>query len=491
MRDYTSSSFLWNLECFLILLVSLSCTVLLYTRIRNIVLPVKRLIPLVCIVIILPIVAVICGINSNVYIRLIYLLCVVFVLLFLVEHHKKTLSYIPIAIIAISITYLLEYISVIVSGTLLYLVGYIRDNFISAFFSSIIQLTLTVLLTKIKYVKKMFSALEKENNIGVGLLISSLSLFIYISLAFDPEASDYYKSIFIACIPLALVGLILWIRSIVERYYKRKIADRADQYTQQEIADKDAYIQQLETEVATLAKQLHRDNHLLSSLDRSAQMLVTTDSAQEREKLVDEIHTLYRERNDMITKDQQANKLLPSTGISLIDGALSDMYVKATAHGISFDLIVGEPIHYLVNNIISQTDLQTLLCDHIKDAIIAIDAADITNGKILVTIEKNEGIFEISIRDNGVDFELDTLAKLGIERITTHTDNGGSGIGFMTTFETLAKTKGSLIITEYKNKTPFSKAVTFSFDGLHRFIISSYRKEKLKEKISRDDIIYL
>ena len=61
----------------------------------------------------------------------------------------------------------------------------------------------------------------------------------------------------------------------------------------------------------------------------------------------------------------------------------------------------------------------------------------------------------------------------------------------MTTFETLEKTKGSLIITEHVSKTPFSKSVAFVFDGLHQFISSSYRRDELKEKLSRDDIIYL
>ena len=476
------------IESFIIILSNYLSAIYIYITSRKLLINNKQRCFLIISNILLPTVIAIFGGNYNLISKLLY---ISFACISLIIIDKKIYVSLPTSLLSISIAYCLEYISVIITSIVFYLVSYITSDIITTLFSSVLQIILTILISKINRIKQGFSKLENEDNFGIGLLISSYAITFSLLMTQSDIIGSNIGEILLIGIPLALVGLILWIRSIVERYYKRKIADRADQYTQQEIADKDAYIQQLETEVATLAKQLHRDNHLLSSLDRSAQMLVTTDSAQEREKLVDEIHTLYRERNDMITKDQQANKLLPSTGISLIDGALSDMYVKATAHGISFDLIVGEPIHYLVNNIISQTDLQTLLCDHIKDAIIAIDTADITNGKILVTIEKNEGIFEISIRDNGVDFELDTLTKLGIERVTTHADDGGSGIGFMTTFETLAKAKGSLIITEYENRTPFTKAVTFNFDGLHRFIISSYRKEELKEKISRDDIIYL
>lgn len=487
--DYDHSSFMYFIDRLVPLLSIYVCSAIVFFRLKSIKINSRKIVILiVCGVTIILICQLLGGI-TNVGIKLLFfaLICIVLITLCREKYYAAVCS----AIVTIAIVLCIQYIGVFISGLFLYIAGAVKIKIIATIIGSLVPIILCIILSSLRSMKKRFLYFEDETHAGIGLLLSSYILVLSLLLTQQINFEAKWGMVFVAVSPLILVGLFLWIRSIFNGYIKRKIDARADAFTQQELKEKDEKIERLETEVATLAKQLHRDNHLLSSLDRSAQMLVTTDSAQEREKLVDEIHTLYRERNDMITKDQQANKLLPSTGISLIDGALSDMYVKATAHGINFDLIVSEQIHYLVNNIISQTDLQTLLCDHIKDAIIAIDTADITNGKILVNIEKNEGIFEISIRDNGVDFEPDTLAKLGIERVTTHADDGGSGIGFMTTFETLAKAKGSLIITEYKNKTPFSKAVTFSFDGLHRFIISSYRKEELKEKSSRDDIIYL
>ncbi|MCI6653567.1 MAG: hypothetical protein MSH11_09215 [Ruminococcus sp.] len=229
----------------------------------------------------------------------------------------------------------------------------------------------------------------------------------------------------------------------------------------------------------------------MSSLQHTITKYKDCDNPEEREKLLNEILILAQERSDLIVKEQVNTKVLPTTGISLIDGALSNMYIKATAHNIDFNLIINQDIHYLVNNLITQTDLETLLCDHIKDAIIAINSGVDIKGKILVTVTMNDDIYEISIKDNGVEFEVDTLAKLGLERITTHKDTGGSGIGFMTTFETLKKSNASLIITEYKTKTPFSKSITFRFDGLNIFIINSYRADLLKQSINRDDIVIM
>ena len=489
MNDYINNSTLLFVDRFIQLLSTYICVVFLFTKFSSIKLTTKKILILSLSGITLSIVIQLFGDIINISIKLLYYLLVCIALILVNRDHIY--SAICNSIVNLAVVLFIRYISVFITVLFLFTTKATNNQLLSTIISCVLQILACLLLSLIKKLKKCFVYFEDETHAGIGLLLSSY-IFIFSFLLTQQIDTNIGWGISLLIIsPLILVGLFLWIRSIVNNHFKRKIADRADAFTQQEIKEKDERIEQLEAEVATLAKQVHRDNHLLSSLDRSVQTLAKTESAAEREQLADEFRTLYRERNDLIAKEQQERKLLPSTGVALIDGALSEMYVKATAHGIHFDLMVGEPIHYLVNNIISQTDLQTLLCDHIKDAIIAVDAAKGESGKILVSIEKHEGLFKITIRDNGVDFTPDTLAKLGKERVTTHAEEGGSGIGFMTTFETLEKTKGSLIITEHESKTPFSKSVAFVFDGLHQFIISSYRKDELKEKLSRDDILYL
>ena len=103
------------------------------------------------------------------------------------------------------------------------------------------------------------------------------------------------------------------------------------------------------------------------------------------------------------------------------------------------------------------------------------------------------------IYDTGIEFEIDTLLKLGLEPITTHKDSGGSGIGFLTTFETLNEMKASLIIKELSEKLQtrikeitrrlsgsegnhYTKAVIIRFDNKHQYKIYSYRAKEIKEK---------
>lgn len=490
MKDYIDNTTLYFIDRVLYIATIYVCSFILYKNFKNIKLNKNTIAYFIFLSIIVPTLSQLLGGFDSLPIKTLFLFLMI-ISLMLLDYKQSSFTSIPIAIIATAISLCTQYVCVLLSAILFYFIVSIKTKLIVTIVICIIHLLLCLGISKIKALRRCFFYLTSETRYGFGLLISCYIFSFSFLITQASSLNMFWRIMLLIICPLALTALILWIRSIVNNYFKRKIADRADAFTQQEIKEKDERIEQLEAEVATLAKQMHRDNHLLSSLDRSVRTLAETESAAEREQLADEFRTLYRERNDLIAKEQQERKLLPSTGVALIDGALSEMYVKATAHGIHFDLMVGEPIHYLVNNIISQTDLQTLLCDHIKDAIIAVDAAKGESGNILVSIEKHEGLFEITIRDNGVDFTPDTLAKLGQERVTTHAEEGGSGIGFMTTFETLEKTKGSLIITEHESKTPFSKSVAFVFDGLHQFIISSYRKDELKEKLSRDDILYL
>ncbi len=404
---------------------------------------------------------------------------------------KSKLNCIFVGIISIAISYCIQFIGVTFVGIILWLVNYSKINIISLLLITIFQFIIVFLLMKTKRVRQGISFFNDKNNLGIGILISGFIIMFSSLGSQEKYISNTTLTLLYISVFISSIGLFLWIRKSITEHYRKKLQDKAEEHYQTALAKKERYIEQLTNSNTYLSKVVHRDNHLMSALQYSIEQLKSCNDENEKDKILNEILTLANERGDLLLKEQKSNKLLAGTGSPIIDGALGNMYVKAAAHNIDFNLVVNEEVHYLINNIISQTDLETLLCDHIKDAIIAINANDNIPGKILVTIEMVDNIYEISIKDNGVDFDVDTLSKLGLERVTTHKDTGGSGIGFMTTFETLEKTNGSLIIIEYENKIPFSKSITFRFDGLNSFIIKSYRSDELKEAINRDYMIIL
>ena len=85
-------------------------------------------------------------------------------------------------------------------------------------------------------------------------------------------------------------------------------------------------------------------------------------------------------------------------------------------------------------------------------------------------IDKNYGLY---IYDSGVEFEKETLENLGKKPSTTHKDEGGTGMGFMNTFDTLRKCNASMIIEEFgkPNKDNYTKAIMIKFDNKNEFKI--------------------
>lgn len=354
-----------------------------------------------------------------------------------------------------------------------------------------LNLVMTILLLQIKRFRKGFQFFNDEKNLGLGLAISGL-LFVLFGIIYTYDFFNDYFTVFILLgIFVSAFGIYLWIRRSITVHYREKLQLKSEEYYQELLKEKNEEVERLNQSNEFLAKTVHRDNHLISALNTSINAYFESDDKTYKENLLREIQTLANERGELIEKEQRESKILPSTGNLLIDGAISDLYIKSAAHGIDFNMTVSETVDKIIGKYISQTDLQTLICDHIKDALIAVDASGKESGQILVELSVKNDSYTITVFDNGVDFEIETLAKLGMERVTTHSETGGSGIGFMTTFETLRKSHASLVITEFENKTPFSKSVSFIFNGENSFIIQSYRSGVLKEALNRKDVIIL
>ncbi len=406
----------------------------------------------------------------------------------LIENNKN--KALIIGFITTSYAHVLKFVSFYVVSVIVYFLFGPVQSIWPYFMNCIVSVMMNYIIMKVKRLKNGIQFFEKTENLGLGIVASGM-IFLFAIIGFG----EYPDLLFLILMSLGIIicgfGLFLWIKKSITKQYREKQQLKSELEYKKRLEQKEAKIEQLNRSNDFLSKVVHRDNHLMSSLSTAIDTYKKTKSDDNKEKLLDEIKTLINERGELIQTELKESKLFSSTGNSLIDSAINDLYIQAAAHGMDFNLSVSKTVDEIIGKYISQTDLQTLICDHINDAIIAIDAKNENNGKILVELSMENDNYTITIFDSGVDFEIDTLAKLGKERVTTHADNGGSGIGFMTTFETLRKSYASLIITEYENKTPFSKSVSIRFDGNTTFIIQSYRKEEIQSNLNRDDVILL
>ena len=268
--------------------------------------------------------------------------------------------------------------------------------------------------------------------------------------------------------------MLITIQKSLQLYYKQKLLVQELEKTKKELSEKTKEIENLEAENIEISKKAHTLDHKQKSLSKKIEeMIMNTEISKEE---VAEV----KERLNKIGQDLYKEKTaveLSKTEIPEIDDMLSYMQSECSANKIDFELQIKGNIHYMTNNLISIEDLETLLADHIKNAIIAINHTDNINRSILVRLGEIDGIYSLYIYDSGIEFAKETLENLGKKPSTTHANEGGTGMGFMNTFDTLNKCKASLTIEEISepDKDNYTKVIIIKFDNKNEFKINSYK----------------
>ena len=359
----------------------------------------------------------------------------------------------------------------------------------------IIQFLLIYLFFKIERFKYGFSFLQgketmnKENTSKIGILVSSI--IIAISLVLSTYSRTTSK-ILIAILILGGILMIYWIKKSITKYYKEKMKERTVEIQQEQIKQQDEKIKDLQTELADVLQINHKYSHRISAMEKAVIKLGTKlqaneEFAEEYGDILSSIKKLSKEYKEEVASVIKETKL-PKTNIFSTDNLLEYMKQEAEKGKISFELKIDFDINEILETKIPQNKLETMLADHIRDAIIAINCSENNDRRIKVVLDKEDNNYQIKFYDTGREFEIETLSKLGLKRTTTHKATGGSGIGFMTTFETLKQCKASLIIEEYSNQE-YTKAVIIKFDNENEYRIHSYRAEEIKNKIQDNRII--
>lgn len=359
----------------------------------------------------------------------------------------------------------------------------------------IIQFLLIYLFFKIERFKYGFSFLQgketmnKENTSKIGILVSSI--IIAISLVLSTYSRKTSK-ILIAILILGGILMIYWIKKSITKYYKEKMKERTVEIQQEQIKQQDEKIKNLQTELADVLQINHKYSHRISAMEKAVTKLGTKlqaneEFAEEYGDILSSIKKLSKEYKEEVASVIKETKL-PKTNIFSIDNLLEYMKQESEKDKIDFELNLDFDVSEILETKIPQSKLETMIADHIRDAIIAINCSDNKKRKIKVVLDKEDNNYQIKFYDTGIEFEIETLSKLGLKRATTHKATGGSGIGFMTTFETLKQCKASLIIEEYSD-LEYTKAVIIKFDNKNEYRIHSYRAEEIKNKIKDNRII--
>ncbi len=382
--------------------------------------------------------------------------------------------------ISLSISYVLYFIAICLS----YIPGIVlRSNNINNPYISFTILTLVYglimyLFLRIKRFKKGFVFLQKQFkneyfdvlvlNVSV-IILFLITLMILVNIEFKIRQKLMVEFIIIAII------MFITIQKSLKLYYKQKMLIKDLNETKEELENKKKEIEELEKENLNFSKISHSIAHKQKALEYKLNTLMLNSEVASEIDLKDRLEDITKELK------QETIIQLKKTDIPEIDDMLSYMQSECVKNKIDFQLQLSGNIHHMVNNYIDKDKLEILLADLIKNAIIAINYSENVNKSILVRLGIIEGIYSLYVYDSGIEFELETLSNLGIKPSTTHSSNGGTGMGMMNTFDTLKQYEASMIIYEYgkPSKDNFTKLIQITFDKKNEFKIISYRQDEI------------
>lgn len=396
---------------------------------------------------------------------LISIICVTFIISFIFSINNFRQAVIT-TIISLAINYIVSFLSIIISYVLNKIVK-IDSDYINLFILFVIH---TLILKGIFTIKRfkygIASVKNNEQNEYIDLLIlhiSVVTLVVFMTL----DILDIENSM--KMVPIIIITIIIMCVTILKSlrlYYKQKLLIQELEETKVEVINKENEIQKLVKENLNFGKKshtlAHRQRILKYKLDELSLKTEMADEISIREDLNDISKELY---NNSVTVE------LTKTGIEKLDDILKYMQFRCIENKIDFNLQIIGNIYHMINNIITKEELEILIADHVEDAIIAINHTDNINRSILVKLGKIEESYGLYIYDSGIEFEKETLDNLGKKPITTHASEGGTGMGFMNTFDTLRRNKASLIIKELgkPSKENYTKIIMFKFDDKNEF----------------------
>ncbi len=383
---------------------------------------------------------------------------------------REILNTFIIVCISLSINYILYFLGIVITF-FINLIYPIKSDLINILLLIFIQSVFMIFIWKIKRIKNGISYLNTKKiddyfNI-VALNISIIILYCFVIFSNMKKNIVFSKELVAAFVIFSFI-MFFTIKKSIEAYYKQKLLIQDLNETKKELDEKRNEIKELEAENLKISKKAHSLAHKQKSLEfKINKILMNTESAEEL-GLENELKNISKELINS-SKLPKLNK----TGISEIDDMFNVMQEECRLNGIDFVLQLKGNIYQMTNHYITKEELSILLADHIKDAIIAINHSDNINKSIMVRLGKIEDCFAVYFYDSGVEFTKEVLDNLGKKPITTYSDEGGTGMGFMNTFDLLNKYNASLIIEKIGSpcKDNYTKIIKIKFDNKKELII--------------------
>lgn len=344
--------------------------------------------------------------------------------------------------------------------------------------TAFIQIIITPLLFHSKRLKRGMPFLTNKLHSMTLMLISILLLFTALLLS-NSNNSDVYVIPFLFIFLLATFIYLSWKNNITKTYLD-KLKEKDITELNSLLDEKELRIRQLEEENKELAKIIHGDNKLIPAMALAVKSFIQDTSAlspaasHTGKRLLEELNQMSANRKGIIHDQDFRCRVIPSTNVTSVDNLLKYMQQKAHEMDIDFNAAVSCNLRSILHKTITEDELNTLLADLLENALIATKQN--CGHHVLLNIDLVEKFYVISIFDSGTPFSREVLINLGLKNYTTHENDGGSGIGLVTSYEIIQKHNASLAIDEYALRSGlYTKKVSVTFNHMQQYALYTYR----------------
>ncbi len=418
------------------------------------------------------------------------------VLAFFIGFRRRFYSTLSLSTMALGMTVFFMAVSTaIASLAMLLLDRFIPENFKDLFIVSIfsvLMILLTLLIFKIKKIKKRIVPITNDDVYEKLLFISVLSIF-GMTLTFTTDREATFLEIGFIFISFCCLSIILGWRKMTANSYRKNILDRNVEVLEYSAREYNAERERLAEQNSELAKIIHRDNKLLPAMELSVRSLLERypDDKQAKE-LLQGLNKLFAERANAVESFRSEATILQTSGDVTIDSVLGFLNAKAADYKVEFTAEAEEgAVEFFREQFKELTDFNAILCDLGENALIA--AKHVENGKVKAVLDYAGGIATLKLYDNGAPFDEKVIAEMGRTEITTHKNDGGSGIGLVTAFKILKKYSASICIDEVLAEDAckadgYAKCIVIRADGNGLRVIKTGRDSVKKIAASRSDL---
>lgn len=341
-----------------------------------------------------------------------------------------------VCIISYVISLFISLFSVVITSIPLYfLMKVIKPNsFFEIIHSLIIGLTsilLSLIIFKLKHLRDGIQFLKNRDFSETGFVLSILIIFVYTFFRFRQTESS--SAIVAIIFTILLLGIILIFRMryqnnslYVQNTYERSI----NALNYQLKLEKQKYIEISEQNME-LGKIIHRARKLIPAIELAN------------------------------TRDKQHS--ISSMNNFQADAIINYMHKKSTDYNINFSFKLNGDENKLIDKIVSEEYLCTIIADLLENAIIATKSVNLRNISLIIMCLPTE--YSITVLDSGDYFSKEVIKRLGKVPYTTHKKEGGTGFGLKTIFDINKKLNASFFLDEKINDTNFTKSIKIVFDN--------------------------